>query len=63
MGDGMRDGECPEEGEADMEGDRLGGDKKVDLYDSSPGDLDLLVPPEEEVMVVDELEVEREAME
>ena len=44
-------------------GDRLGGDKKVDIYDSSPGDLDLPAPPEEEVVVVDELEVEREALE
>jgi len=60
----MGDGECPEEGEGGMdEGERLGGDKKVDMYDSSPGDLDLLVPPKEEVVVVDELEVEREAME
>jgi len=32
------------------------------MYDSSPGDLDLLVPPEE-VVVADELEVEREAIE
>lgn len=30
---------------------------------SSPGDLDLFVPLEEEVVVVDELEVEREAIE
>ena len=33
------------------------------MYDSSPGDLDLPVPPKEEVVVVDELEVEREAIE
>ena len=60
----MGDGECPEEGEEDTdEGERLGGDTKGDMYASSPGDLDLLVPPEEEVMVVDELEVEREAIE
>lgn len=60
----MGDGECPEEGEEDTdEGERLGGDKKVDMYDSSPGDLNLPVPPKEEVVVVDELEVEREAME
>jgi len=45
------------------EGERLGGDRKADMYDSSPGDLDLLVPPEEEVVVVDELEDEREAIE
>ena len=45
------------------EGDRLGGDKKAGIYDSSPGDLNLLVLPEEEVVVADELEVEREAIE
>ena len=46
------------------EGDRLEGDKKAGMYDSSPGDLDLFVlREEEEVVVVDELEVEREAIE
>ena len=60
----MGDEEYPEEGEEDLdEGDRLGGDKKAGIYDSSPGDLDLLVLPEEEVVVADELEVEREAIE
>ena len=45
------------------DGERLGGDRKADMYDSSPGDLDLFVLPEEEVVVADELEVEREAIE
>lgn len=44
------------------EGERLGAVKKADMYDSSPGDLDLFVPPEE-VVVADELEAERDAME
>ena len=45
------------------EGERLGGGRKADMYDSSPGDLDLFVPPEEEIVVVDEVEVERDAVE
>lgn len=60
----MGDGGYPEEREEGLDdGDRLGGDKKADMHDSSPGDLDLLIPPVEEVVVVDELEVEREAVE
>ena len=45
------------------EGERLGGGRKADMYDSSPGDLGLFAPPGEEVVVVDEVEVERDAME
>ena len=42
--------------------ERLGAVRKA-VIDSSPGDLDLFGLPEEEVVVADELEVEREAME
>jgi len=44
------------------EGERLGAVRKADM-DSSPGDLGLFVLPVEEVVVADELEVEREAIE
>ena len=44
------------------DGERLGAVRKADM-DSSPGDLDLFVLPGEGVVVADELEVEREAIE
>jgi len=40
------------------EGERLGGERKEDMYKSSPADLDLLVLPGEEVVVTDKLEDE-----